>query len=318
MIRFSLIVCTYERPKPLGECLRSISQLEYDRSAYEVVVINDGSVADYEPVLKEYQCQLNITYMKTPHRGVAAARNSGIDASQGEFLGFIDDDVTIPADYLRVSEQFFKDYPTADVLTFGIRSCGESPFNIIQTLYCELVLRSTLGNEILDGGRVIRSSSLPASRSAMFRKIVFSTVGRFDESLTGGEDGELTTRLRLRGIPIYYLPDYYISHWERKGLFGFLKQRVQYATNLYRVQKIREGLVPNEEWTFFNCVWLALRRYSGWIGLSWRIGQFRSFILLSPFLLLFLFTFYLTLFWRRRTDDHSDPIQSFKAPSRYT
>lgn len=302
MIRFSLVVCTYERPEPLRECLKSISRLDYDPSAYEVVVINDGSTADYKPVLEEYQRQLNITYVKIPHGGTAAARNSGMDASHGEFLCYIDDDFTVSADYLRVSEQFFKDYPTADVLTFGVKSCGESPFRHVQTLYFELVLRSTLGDESLEGGRVIRSSSLPASRAAVFRKTVFSDVGRFDESLIGGDDGELTTRLRMRGIPIYFLPDYYVSHWEKKGLSGFLKQRVRYATNLYKVQKIREGLVPNEEWNFFNCVRLALRRYLGWIGLTWRIDQLRSFILLSPFLLLFLFTFYLTLFWRRSTD----------------
>lgn len=301
MIHFSIIVCTYERPEALANCLKSISNMDYNYSGFEVIVIDDGSVADYTALLNKYSNSLNLNYLKVPHRGVAAARNKGIDHAQGEYLAFVDDDCTLREDYLGVAERFFNNNPSAQVLTFSFESCGKSSFRHVQTLYYELVLRSTPG-ELLEGGYLIRSPALPASRAAVIRRTAFSTVGKFDESLLGGEDGELTTRLRAHGIPIYYLPDHHIYHWERKGLVGFLKQRVEYATSLYEVQKIRDGLVPNTDWTFLNSIWLAIKRYYGWIGLSWRIGRFGQFVLLSPFLLLFLLIFYLTLFWRKLTD----------------
>src|ERR1700739_594960 len=154
MIRFSLIVCTYERPEALAGCLRSISDLDYDFSNFEVIVIDDGSVANYTPVLDKYSNKFNLHYLRISHHGVAAARNTGIDHARGEYLAFIDDDFTLREDYLRVAERFFKDLRSAEVLTFGCKSCGDSFFRHVQTLYYELVLRSTPA-ELIDGGRVI-------------------------------------------------------------------------------------------------------------------------------------------------------------------
>src|ERR1700739_303957 len=99
MIRFSLIVCTYERPEALADCLKSISNLDYDFSNFEVIVIDDGSVADYTLVFDKYSDRLNSHYLKIHHRGVAAAKNTGIDRARGEYLAFIDDDFTLPEDY---------------------------------------------------------------------------------------------------------------------------------------------------------------------------------------------------------------------------
>ena len=60
-IILTLYVLTYERPKYLDECLKSISNQEFTN--FNLVILDNGSKANYEHVVREYR-SLNITYIK--------------------------------------------------------------------------------------------------------------------------------------------------------------------------------------------------------------------------------------------------------------
>jgi GT2 family glycosyltransferase len=305
-LRFSLVVMTYQRRDALRRCLDSISRLAYDRDGFEVIVVDDGSEERPDVPLTEAYPDLRLRYEWTPHRGVAAARNAGLALARAELVAFLADDYILPPDYLSRAEQFFQDYPDAQVITFNVRSVGPGLGCQIQQLYHELVLLQNAAAEP-DRNGIICTFKLPASRAAVFRRELVRQVGGFDERLPSGEDGELGQRLAGQGIPLYFMHRYYIDHYEGKGFRDFLRQRREYATSYFAVTAASRADAVGPVWTLARCTRVVAERVGGWIGLSRREGKLVRFALLWPGLALFLFRFYLTLHQLERAA-HGTPL----------
>jgi glycosyltransferase involved in cell wall biosynthesis len=87
--RVSVIIPVYNRAQLLP---RAIASVERQTAAHlcDIVVVDDGSTDDTPAVAARFGDQ--IRYIRQPNRGAAAARNTGIRASNGEFVGFLDSD----------------------------------------------------------------------------------------------------------------------------------------------------------------------------------------------------------------------------------
>jgi glycosyltransferase involved in cell wall biosynthesis len=300
---FSLVVMTYERPAALRRCLTSIRQLDYPASAYELIVVDDGSTRKDPSPLEQFCPNLHLRYKWIPHQGVSTARNTGLALAYGDRIAFLADDYALPADYLSRADSFFQSYPAAQVLTFNVKSVGSSPARHVQQLYHDLVLLQNAG-AMPDENGIIETFRLPASRAAIFKRGVFDAVGPFNESLKAGEDGELGQRLAARDIPVYFMHKYYIAHHEEKGFREFLEQRKAYATSYYKVSRLaeRKSVIHEPRWTLGRCMQIVLGKIVAWASLSWKYGKFLRFFFLWPGLALFLFRFYVTLCRLERID----------------
>ncbi|MDO4569077.1 MAG: glycosyltransferase family 2 protein [Planctomycetia bacterium] len=113
----SIVVCTFRRPRQIGECLDSLVAQETPRS-YEIVVVeNDVSQESRSVVesrVESAQCRgVEVRYVCEPKRGLAPARNRCVAEARGEFIAFLDDDETAQPDWLeqlmRVQNQFDAD-----------------------------------------------------------------------------------------------------------------------------------------------------------------------------------------------------------------
>lgn len=301
-LRVSIVVMTRERPRALRRLLASLSNLDVPKAVFEVIVIDDGS-ATAQPDLSEAFPELRLRYEWIPHQGVSAARNAGLALASGALVAFLADDYAVPSDYLSRGEELFRLYPDAQVITFNVRSAGRSPARHIQQAYCDSVLLENAGVAPDEKG-VIRTFQLPASRGAIFKRELFDEVGVFDERLQAGEDGELAQRMAARGIPVYFVPDYYIDHHEEKGFGDFLRQRREYATSYWAVisRSIQHGNRP--QWPLQRVVYTVVCRLRSWLASSWRRGwgPFVRFCTVAPGLALFLFRFYHTVHVLERAD----------------
>lgn len=95
-MKFSIIIVTYNRHKELHNCLKSI-QSQNCVHLFEVIVIFNGDRSYLDKssqIFKDYK--LHFIHKTTP----SDARNHAILNSHGEYLFFLDDGCTLPADYL--------------------------------------------------------------------------------------------------------------------------------------------------------------------------------------------------------------------------
>lgn len=90
---FSIIVPVYNAETTLEACVRSFYSQGYENSAFEVLLVNDGSVDGsmslMEKLSREYG---NIVLLSQKNKGQGCARNRAIKVSQGKYLFFCDSD----------------------------------------------------------------------------------------------------------------------------------------------------------------------------------------------------------------------------------
>ncbi|MEO8236832.1 MAG: glycosyltransferase [Flavobacterium sp.] len=113
-MKFSLIICTYMRPKPLLALLQSVKE----QSLYpDEILIIDGSLnGETGNVMNNNEFQ-NLKYflVSDENRGLTKQRNFGISkvAVDSEIVCFLDDDTVLEKDYFDELIKTYKIYPEA-------------------------------------------------------------------------------------------------------------------------------------------------------------------------------------------------------------
>lgn len=92
-----IIIPAYNAFETIGRTLDSIAK-QTIRALLNVYIINDGSEKSYDYIIANYTPILNITEIKIENSGPGAARQVGLDASNNEFIVFMDADDTLPHD----------------------------------------------------------------------------------------------------------------------------------------------------------------------------------------------------------------------------
>lgn len=95
----SVIIPVYNTAPYLRRCLDSVCGQTLEN--IEIICVNDGSSDESDAILKEYAARdsrvLPITFGR--NLGVSSARNVGIAAACGEWLGFVDSDDSVEPDF---------------------------------------------------------------------------------------------------------------------------------------------------------------------------------------------------------------------------
>lgn len=99
MYKISVIVPVYKAEKYLPDCLNSIAaQTVFDK--IQLILVDDGSPDSCGKICDDFAAyHTNTVVIHKENGGVSTARNAGLDAAQGEYIGFVDADDTIAADY---------------------------------------------------------------------------------------------------------------------------------------------------------------------------------------------------------------------------
>lgn len=96
----TVIIPIYNLSKYLRACLESVINQTY--KDLEIICINDGSTDDSISILKEYKEKDDrIIVIDKKNEGVSAARNEGIEKSNGEYLFCVDGDDYIDEDFFE-------------------------------------------------------------------------------------------------------------------------------------------------------------------------------------------------------------------------
>ena len=186
MALVSVIIPTYNRANFLGGAIKSV--LDQSFKNLEIIVVDDCS-SDNNRALIETLGRAEIRYLRHARQlGGAAARNTGIHHSRGEYVAFLDDDDEwYPEKLSRQMHALLSSPPDVGGIYTGYfivnRSDGQIRGQIVPTEHGELY-------EVLLGGNCIGSAS-----SMLLRRSCFDAVGIFDERLRSFQDYDLWLRI---------------------------------------------------------------------------------------------------------------------------
>ncbi len=89
----SVIVPAYNIEDLIGKCVESLVAQDYPKDLLEIIVVDDGSTDGTPARVDELAARYpNVTAIHKENGGSSSARNVGIRAAKGEYLGFVDSD----------------------------------------------------------------------------------------------------------------------------------------------------------------------------------------------------------------------------------
>ena len=124
MPKVSVILPCFNVAPYIGACLDSL--LNQTLSDIEIICVDDKSTDDTVTIIKKYAKRDNrISLIEFPHnQGVAIARNTGIEAAMGEYIGFIDPDDYVDLDFFEklydVAKREDADIAKASLITVNV------------------------------------------------------------------------------------------------------------------------------------------------------------------------------------------------------
>ena len=183
----SVIIPCFNQAHFLKEAAESA--LNQDYPAKEVIVVNDGSSDGTRDVAAGFGKA--IIYMEQSNRGLSAARNTGIRASKGDYLCFLDSDDVLNPGSISARACFLDAHPeTGMVCSDSLLFSDSGP----KGLHSEIIgLPRNLENFRWE---TVEYCAKPST--VMVRRYCFEKAGYFDESLVcGGEDWLMWVRFSL-------------------------------------------------------------------------------------------------------------------------
>ena len=181
MSRASIIVVTHNRPRLL---IRAVESLRNAGTDLEIVVVDNASSDETARVCRSLP---RLKYIRIDrHQALGGARNVGLVASEGEYVGFLDDDDTRLANSIDLQLDILKHEPKAGFV-YGQAIIGDREDRPQTRSYP----RECAQGDIFWG--LLEHNFIP-SGSVIYRRHCLSAVGIFD-ALPALADWDLCLRL---------------------------------------------------------------------------------------------------------------------------
>jgi glycosyltransferase involved in cell wall biosynthesis len=152
----------------------------------EIIVVDDASTDDSLSVAQGYADKIRLIHFDE-NKGVAAARNAGIEAASGDLIVCLDADDVIEPDYLATLLPAFND-----------RSCGIA-FTPVRVMAedGQFSRTSWFTNEFIYFDQAQGHNCVPSC--CMFRKSLWRRAGGYRQVYSPAEDAELWLRITALG-----------------------------------------------------------------------------------------------------------------------
>jgi glycosyltransferase involved in cell wall biosynthesis len=218
----SIVVAIYNRKDELFELLTSLTQ-QTDK-AFEIIIVDDGSLIDLKPTIRNFEESLDIKYFRKNNSGPGLTRNYGAARAANEWLVFVDSDVIVEKDYI---EHIKNDILTIPCDAFGGADKAHKGFNLMQKAI-SYSMTSVFTTGGIRGSKKAVSKFQPRSFNMGVKKAVFEKVGGFSE-MRIGEDPDLSMTLWENGFTTAFFDDIAVYHKRRVDFGKFSRQVYQFG-----------------------------------------------------------------------------------------
>lgn len=236
----------------MASALRSVCEQTLDPSRYEVIVVDNNSTDE----TKRYTVDVSrtfshIRYCFEEKQGLSYSRNTGFHTARGQYIAYIDDDCTVPKNWLYLAQEVIEQIGPA---MFG------GPYRPFYNATKPQWYHDKYGSyDVGTAAKELARDEYLCGTNMFFRRDLLEQLGGFNtnvgmmgERLGYGEETVIQRRIwnEYPKEVIYYDPKLIVSHlvraekmsirWCAKQMFASGRdwQRVVYDTTTERIHAI--------------------------------------------------------------------------------
>ncbi|MCD4653098.1 glycosyltransferase [bacterium] len=223
----SIVITTYNVQNTIGDTLDCVFDSAVNFS-YEVIIVDDASDDATPDICQNYAAR----FIQLEHNGgPARARNRAIEVAIGDYIIFVDSDVTFPSDLLQRMMLRMKAEP--DLAGVGsvsdpepLNPCFYSRYFALQEYY--LIASSAAANRFLG----------ICTRCGILKRKLFDEFGGFDESHKKPSIEDYQFSLRIRDTNRIYWDKTFINrHYFPDSFWKILKRLHRNTKEMYWVMR---------------------------------------------------------------------------------
>ena len=196
----SIIIPTYKGHEHIARAIESVLHQTYEN--LEIIVVDDNGLGSEsqiktEKILKQYASDPRLSYIvHEENKNGSAARNTGIRASHGEYLCFLDDDDELTNKKTSIQVEKFSELPDSYGMVYG---AVDEIIDEARVRHCKAQFEGDFLFAFLHGDVIACSSTVMITRVAM------DATGEWDESFKRHQDWEFFARV-ANAFDVAYIP----------------------------------------------------------------------------------------------------------------
>lgn len=235
-MKLSALVCTYKRPSLVTKLLADMEAAAVEPGDWELIVVDNAGDAKTREVCRSHPLvNTKLKYVFEPKTGLSSAKNRAVKESQGEYLLFLDDDVSFKPDFIKQMLEAIEKH-NADII------CPKmiTPVSPDWPKWLKFRLSSGVGQFNLGESetKLDQSTKIPVGACVCCKRSVYDESGPFAENLDrlggkpfGGGETLFFWKAFQAGATGIYLPHFTINHefitekntkkyWRGQGFYG--------------------------------------------------------------------------------------------------
>lgn len=191
MNRYSIIIPTYNRCYSIGRTILSLLAQTY--ADFEILVIDGNSTDDTVKLIHSINDSRIKYFLNKNDKGVAHARNVGIDLATGKYIAYLDSDDIVYHDWLETMNRHIDTHPQKVLFmpNKNFRVVEVDKNNKLRNVFIEEILFE----EFLFSEETIRNLQIQCDTNGMIhKKAAIKRVGLWNQTLKLYEDFEFLLR----------------------------------------------------------------------------------------------------------------------------
>ena len=198
----SVVIPMYNSSQTILQSIQSVLDQTY-QGGIEIIVVNDGSTDDSLRVVTDFcskSQKANIIIIDKTNGGVSSARNTGMQAANGDYIALLDSDDVWHENKLTEQMKVLLSYPEIDLL--GCNRNNQVINRFIFKKFDRLTLISS---------RLLLYKNFFSTPTVIFKRNILKTIGFFDENQHFAEEGNYWIRICDKGACMLLNESYVIT-----------------------------------------------------------------------------------------------------------
>lgn len=297
-MKFSIVIPTYNRGRQLYKTLQSISKCNVGNNLIEVIVVDNSSNTTETAIAQKNVLKIkkiiDVRFFISKKKGPSAARNMGIKKARYKHIIFIDDDVTVPPEFIEKYQQAWNSHSNSKIIGGRVIPRYENKTPVfVHDDFSWVFANFDRGNKakIIEFPDLLISANLSISlnkkerSSGIFNQFLGARYF-FNHYLLITEDAELCHRLQLEGEEIQYEPLIYVYNnvYKNRLTINYYWSRIitvgigEYVSDWFL--KKHTNFFPHQGWiklrhnfaTMIKTLGKPKTKHSFWEGLVYTVA----------------------------------------------